>query len=108
MIKQSCLTDIRMECDSWIIQHTHTLEIIHFYSPPKYTHMHMSLCQHHKSHSEDYLGRVFLHCLEVEERGVDQVIAMDDGYQLPFDVVTLPEAQHLPHLWVLKHTHTHF
>lgn len=54
-----------------------------------------------------YLGRVFLHCLEVEERGVDQVIAMNDSYQLPFNVVALTEAQHLPQLWVLKHTHTH-
>lgn len=55
-----------------------------------------------------YLGRVLLHCLEVEEGDVDQVIAMDDGDQLPFHIVALAEAQHLPQLLVLKHTHTRY
>lgn len=54
-----------------------------------------------------YLGRVLLHGLEVEEGGVDQVIAMDDGDQLPFNVVALAKAQHLPQLLVLEHTNTH-
>lgn len=54
-----------------------------------------------------YLGCIFLHGLEVEEVGVDQVVAMDDGDQLPFDVVSLTEAQHLPQLRVLTHTHKH-
>lgn len=54
-----------------------------------------------------YLGCIFLHSLEVEEGDVDQVVAMDDGYQLPFNVVTLTEAQHLPQLRVLTHTQTH-
>lgn len=52
-----------------------------------------------------YLGCVLLHGLEVEEGDVDQVIAVDDGNQFPFDVVTLPKAQHLSQLWILKHTH---
>lgn len=50
-----------------------------------------------------YLGRVLLHCLEVEKGDVDQVIAMDDGDQLPFHVVAFAEAQHLPQLLVLQH-----
>lgn len=56
--------------------------------------------------SHGYLGCVFLHCLEVEEGDVDQVIAMDDSHQLPFDVVALAATQHVPQLWVLTHTHT--
>lgn len=51
-----------------------------------------------------YLGRVFLHGLEVEEGDVDQVIAMDDGDQLPLHVVAFPEAQQISYLGVLRHT----
>lgn len=54
-----------------------------------------------------YLGGVFLHCLEVEEGDVDQVVAVDNGYQLPFYIVTLPKAEHISQLGVLTHTRTH-
>lgn len=55
-----------------------------------------------------HLGRVLLHGLEVEEGGVDQVAAMDDGDQLPLHVVAFAEAQHVPQLGVLtRHTQSH-
>ena len=53
-----------------------------------------------------YLSCVFLHSLEVEIGGVDQVVSIDDGYQLPFYTVSLTASEHIPHLVVLTHTHT--
>lgn len=53
-----------------------------------------------------YLGCVFLHSLEVEEGDIDQVISIDDGYQLPFYAFSLTAAEHIPHLGVLTRIHT--
>ena len=55
-----------------------------------------------------YLGCIFLHGLEVQVRNVDQVIAIDNGYQLPLDAASLNEAEHVPQLGVLKQKHTLF
>lgn len=52
-----------------------------------------------------YLGSVFLHSLEVDEGGVDQVVAVDNSHQLSFDTVALSEAEHLPQLRILPHKH---
>lgn len=61
-----------------------------------------------ESYFHGNLGSVFLHGLEVEEGYVDQVIAVDNRYQLPLHGNTplawFTEPQNLSDTWVLPET----